>query len=315
MKPSAKHMKKLFSLLAILGFTTFPVWAQTEESNWYTKLQAMDSGQVTLLVILGIVLTVIVLLLILMVYLMSFMSAVLRKENPSIANEPSWWDTFKERFVTGQVDEVGGKEEKAKMMADHSYDGITELDNFMPPWLQWVFIGTIAFAVVYFVNYTVLGNGPTGVEEYEAELKLEAEAAEFRKANMLAGIDEKTVVFDESAAALGAGKSLFETNCAACHAADGGGGVGPNLTDEYWIHGGSISDVFSIVKYGVVEKGMIPWQDQLSPEQIQQVSSYILTLKGTTPAVPKDPQGELYSPTPVEAAPVTDSTAVVASIE
>ncbi|MFN3999225.1 c-type cytochrome [Algoriphagus sp.] len=307
-------MKKLFSLLAILGLTTFPVWAQTEESNWYTMLQAMDSGQLTLLVILGIVLGVIVLLLLLMVYLMSFMSAVLQKENPVTANEPSWWETFKKRFVTGQVDEVGSKEEKAKMMADHSYDGITELDNFMPPWLQWVFIGTVAFAIVYFVNYSVLGNGPTGVEEYEEELRVEAAAAEFRKANLVAGIDESNVVFDESAGALASGKTIFETNCAACHATDGGGGVGPNLTDEYWIHGGSINDVFKIVKYGVVEKGMIPWQDQLSPEQMQQVSSYILTMKGTTPAVPKEPQGELYTPAPAEAVP-TDSTSVVASIE
>ncbi len=308
-------MKKLFSLLAIFGLTAFPVWAQTEESNWYTKLQAMDSGQLTLLVILGVVLAVIVLLLILMVYLMSFMAAVLRKEDPSPVNEPSWWDTFKERFVTGQVDEVGGKEEKAKMMADHSYDGITELDNFMPPWLQGVFVGTVIFAVVYFVNYSVLGNGPTGVEEYEEELRVEALAAEFRQANMLAGIDENSVVFDESAGALAAGKTIFETNCAACHANDGGGGVGPNLTDEYWIHGGSISEVFSIVKYGVVEKGMIPWQDQLSPEQMQQVSSYILTMKGTTPANPKAPQGELYTPAPAEDSSVTDSTSVVASIE
>lgn len=306
-------MRKLFSLLAIFGLTALPVWAQTEEANWYTKLQAMDSGQLTLLVILGIVLSVIVLLLILMVYLMSFMSAVLKKENPSLANEPSWWDSFKERFVTGKVDEVGGKEEKAKMMSDHSYDGISELDNFMPPWLQWVFIGTVVFAVVYFVNYSVLGNGPTGIEEYEEELRVEAVAAEFRQANMLAGIDENTVVFDESAGALGAGKTIFETNCAACHASDGGGGVGPNLTDQYWIHGGSIADVFTIVKYGVVEKGMIPWQDQLSPEQMQQVSSYILTLKGTTPANPKEAQGELFAP--AEAAPVTDSTAVVATIE
>lgn len=315
MKSSVKHMKKLFSVFAILGLTTFPVWAQTEESNWYTKLQAMDSGQLTLLVIIGIVLTVIVLLLILMVYLMSFMSAVLRKENPTLVSEPSWWDTFKERFVTGKVDQVGGKEENAKIMSDHSYDGITELDNFMPPWLQWVFIGTIAFAVVYFVHYSVLGNGPTGVEEYQEELRLEAIAAEFRQSNMLAGIDENTVVFDESAEAVNAGKAIFETNCAACHASDGGGGVGPNLTDEYWIHGGSISDVFRIIKYGVVEKGMIPWQDQLSPEQIQQVSSFILTLKGTTPAIPKEPQGELFAPGSEEELPVNDSTVEVASIK
>ncbi len=308
-------MKKLFSILALLSLTSFPVWAQTEESNWYTQLQALDSGQLTLLVILGVVLVVIVLLLILMVYLMSFMAEVLRKEDPSFANEPSWWDSFKERFVTGQVDEVGGKEEKAKMMADHSYDGITELDNFMPPWLQYVFIGTIAFGVVYFVNYSVLGNGPTGVEEYEEELRVEAIAAEARKASLAAGIDENSVVFDESAASLASGKSIFETNCAACHAADGGGGVGPNLTDEYWLHGGSIKDVFTVVKYGVVQKGMVPWEDQLSPEQMQQVSSFILSLKGTTPANPKEPQGEPFSAAPAEDVTVTDSTTVVATIE
>ncbi|HSF55226.1 MAG TPA: cbb3-type cytochrome c oxidase N-terminal domain-containing protein, partial [Algoriphagus sp.] len=253
-------MKKLISILALLGFASIPVLAQTQESNWYTKLQAMDSSQLTLLVILGVVLLLIILLLVLMVYLMSFLSTVLRKENPSLEDEPSWWDNFKERFVTGKVDEVGGKEEKAKLMADHSYDGISELDNFMPPWLQGVFVGTVIFAVIYFVNYSVLGNGPTSVEEYEEELRIEALAAEVRQASQAEGIDENTVVFDESASAISSGKSIFETNCVACHAADGGGGVGPNLTDEYWIHGGSIKEVFTVVKYGVLEKGMIPWQ-------------------------------------------------------
>ncbi len=307
-------MKKTFAILALLGLSSFPVLAQTENSEWFAQLQAMDSGQLTLLAILGMVLLVIVILLVLMVYLMSFMAEVLRRENPELASEPSWWDSFKERYVTGKVDAVGGKEEKAKLMSDHSYDGITELDNFMPPWLQWVFIGTILFAVVYFVNYSVLGNGPTGVEEYEEEMRLEAIAADLRKANQAAAIDENTVVFDESATALSAGKTLFETNCAACHAADGGGGVGPNLTDEYWLHGGSIKEVFTVVKYGVIEKGMIPWQDQLSPEEIQQVSSYILTLKGTSPANPKAPQGEPYSAAPAESPAPADSTAVVASL-
>ncbi len=308
-------MNKLLSLLALLVITGSPAMAQSEQSSWYATLSSMDSSQVTLLIILGVVLLLIVLLLVLMIYLMSFMAAVFHKENPSLAHEPSWWESFKEKFVTGKMDEVGGKDEKAKVMSDHSYDGITELDNFMPPWLQWVFIGSIAFAVIYFVNYTVLGIGPTGEEEYQEELRLEAIAAETRKANLVAGIDETTVVFDESAAAISSGKSIFETNCAACHAADGGGGVGPNLTDEFWLHGGSIQDVFKVVKYGVVEKGMIPWQDQLSPEQMQQVSSYILTLVGTTPANPKEPQGEPYSATPAAETPVTDSTTVVASIQ
>lgn len=307
-------MKKIFSVFALLGLTSIPVLAQTSDTKWFATLQAMDSGQLAVLVILGIVLLVIILLLILMVYLMSFMAEVLRKENPSLMDEPSWWERFKERYVTGTVDEVGGKEEKAKMMSDHSYDGITELDNFMPPWLQWVFIGSIAFAVVYYVHYSVLGNGPTGVEEYEEELRVEAVAADLRKANQAATIDENTVVFDESPTAISTGKTLFETNCAACHAADGGGGVGPNLTDDYWLHGGSIKEVFTVVKFGVIEKGMIPWQDQLSPEEMQQVASYILTLKGTTPANPKAPQGEPYTPAPENVAPTADSTAVVTAI-
>jgi cytochrome c oxidase cbb3-type subunit 3 len=308
-------MKKILTSLAMIALS-FPAWAQTEESNWYTKLQAMDSGELTLLIILGIVLFVIIILLFLMVYLMSFMVAVFRKENPELANEPSWWDSFKEKFVTGKMDEVGGKAEQEKLMTDHSYDGITELDNFMPPWLQWVFICTIGFGILYFINYSVLGYGKTGIEEYQEELRIEAIAAEARKANMAASIDETNVTVDDSGTALAAGKSIFEANCAACHAADGGGGVGPNLTDDYWLHGGDIKDVFSVIKYGVISKGMVPWEDQLAPQEIQEVASYILSLKGTTPANPKDPQGELYAPgeaAPAEAEPtVTDSTAVVA---
>jgi cytochrome c oxidase cbb3-type subunit 3 len=252
---------------------------------------------------------------------MSFMSTVLKKEAIGAAQasgaevEPTWWESFKERFVTGKVDEAYGKDEKAKMMADHSYDGITELDNFMPPWLQYVFIGTVVYAIGYFSYYTILGTGLTGLEEYEEELKIEAIAASNRSSSALASIDEATVVFDESAAALSSGKTIFEGNCAACHAADGGGGVGPNLTDAYWLHGGSIADVFKIVKYGVIEKGMVPWEDQLSPQEIQNVSSYILTMVGTTPAAPKAPQGEIYSPEPaIEQIPnVTDSTSVAIS--
>ena len=153
---------------------------------------------------------------------------------------------------------------------------------------------SIAFAVIYFVNYSVLGIGDNQYEEYEEELAIAEEQAELLSASDATTIDETNVEFDKSGPSIQAGKDLYAANCAACHAMDGGGGVGPNFTDQYWIHGGSINDVFSVVKYGVVEKGMIPWQDQLSPEQMQQVSSYILTMQGSTPANPKEPQGELY---------------------
>lgn len=181
-------------------------------------------------------------------------------------------------------------------MLDHNYDGIVELDNFMPPWLKYLFYSTILFAVVYVFNYLVLGFGKTQIEEYEEELRVAAVRAEERMTLAEAEIDETTVQFDASGPSIRAGQTLYEGNCAACHAMDGGGGVGPNLTDEYWIHGGSIEDVFSVVKYGVIEKGMVPWQDQMSPLEMQQVSSYVLTLVGTTPSNPKEPQGELFEP-------------------
>ncbi len=307
-------MKKLLSLVIILGGMIFPTYVQASgnESTWYAAASKMDFNQVLLLLILVFVVLLLLLLVTLLLYLLSFISAVMQNENPAWKDQPSLWSKFKERFLTGKLDEVGGKEEEAKKLGDHAYDGITELDNFMPPWLQWVFLGSIGFALVYFVQYTVMGTGLTGAEEYQEELAQEAIAAETRKASMLAGIDETTVVFDTSESALNSGKTIFESNCAACHAADAGGGVGPNLTDSYWLHGGTIQDVFKVIKVGVVEKGMVPWQDQLSPEEIQQVASYILSLKGTTPASPKAPQGELVGENSVET-PNGDSTQVIAS--
>jgi cytochrome c oxidase cbb3-type subunit III len=290
-------MKKFKSLLFLLAgmITALPTMAQTSDIGWVDKMQQMDSSQLTLLVILGVVLGVIVLLLILMIYLMSFMMSVFRKENPELASQPTWWDEFKLRYITGKMKPVGGKEEKDLMM-DHSYDGIVELDNHMPPWLANIFYITIAFGVIYFTYFSVLGLGKTQLEEYEDELRIAAIQAEERASLALSSIDETTVVFDSSTPSLASGKSIYDANCVACHASDGGGGVGPNLTDEYWIHGGNINDIFTVVKYGVVEKGMIPWQDQLSPEEMQNVSSYILTLVGNTPANPKAPEGEKYEP-------------------
>ncbi|MEP0710385.1 cbb3-type cytochrome c oxidase N-terminal domain-containing protein [Algoriphagus sp.] len=306
-------MRKQVTILALFSLLfSIPGLAQDGSSGF----AALDSNQMALLIIIGVIIGVIILLLILMIYLMSFISAVFRKENPELADEPSWWESFKKRFVTGDVEE---EQESGKLMEDHSYDGIQELDNFMPPWLQYVFSGTIVIAVVYFGYYTVLGFGLTGVEEYQEELRIAAVEAEARGMSTLASIDETNVVLDASDAALSTGKTIFGANCAACHAADGGGGVGPNLTDNYWLHGGDIKDVFKVVKYGVIEKGMVPWEDQLSPKEIQDVSSYILSLQGTTPAVAKEPQGELYTggsetvPAENSSEPV-DSTAVAATV-
>ncbi len=309
-------MKK-YLFFPILACSMIPslAWAQNESTASESFWKSLDSSELTLLIILAVILGVILLLLVLIIYLMSFMNMVLQKESADTSDEPSWWEKFKRRFVFGVDEEPESISEKKKVMADHSYDGITELDNFMPPWLQYIFIGTVIFGVWYFVYYSVLGIGLTGVEEYQEELRIEAQLAAERSANALASIDENSVVFDESPEAISSGKTIFEQNCAACHAIDGGGGVGPNLTDPYWIHGGGISDIFKVVKNGVIEKGMVPWEDQLTPVEIQNVSSYILTLEGTDPASPKAPQGELYVETAPEQnnPPANDSTAVAIS--
>ena len=186
-------------------------------------------------------------------------------------------------------------DEEHKIDTGHDYDGIRELDNVIPPWFTTAFVLTIIFSVVYLYRYHVARSAPMQIEEYEiAMAKAALEHDEFlkREAN---SIDESSVTF-MTGADLEAGQKVFVSLCAACHKADGGGLVGPNLTDDYTLHGGSLQDIFKTVKYGVPEKGMISWKDQLSPLQMAQVSNYILTLRGTNPPDAKEKQGELYIP-------------------
>lgn len=191
-------------------------------------------------------------------------------------------------------------EEEGQIDLGHNYDGIRELDNVIPPWFTTAFILTILFAGVYLYRYHIANSAPLQIEEYKmAMAKAEAEHDAYL-ATQANAIDENSVSI-MTGADLDAGKQTFTTICAACHRADGGGQVGPNLTDPYWIHGGSLKDIFKTIKYGVPDKGMISWKEQLSPMQIAQVSNYILTLAGTNPPDPKEQQGTLYTPEPVAA--------------
>lgn len=184
-------------------------------------------------------------------------------------------------------------EKEAEVMLDHDYDGIKELDNRIPPWFSWLFYVTIIFSVWYMIHYHVLGTGKLQAEEYQAEVQL----AELKRAELIrsgAFINEETVTLLSDAADLLSGKAIYDANCVACHGQYGEGLVGPNLTDDYWVHGGGIKNVFKITKYGVPAKGMIAWQSQLSPNQMQEVSSYIISLYGTNPSNPKAPEGEKW---------------------
>ena len=184
-------------------------------------------------------------------------------------------------------------EKEKDLMFDHAYDEIRELDNKIPPWFNYLFYGTVIFSIFYMIHYHILSSGDVQAKEYIEEVKMaEMEKLELMKSGAL--LDEKTLTALTDAAALKSGKEIFIKNCAVCHTEKGGGLVGPNLTDDYWIHGGGIKNVFAVVKEGVPAKGMISWKTQLNPRQMQEVSSYILTLRGTNPPNPKAPEGVLY---------------------
>lgn len=183
-------------------------------------------------------------------------------------------------------------EEEDKILLEGEHDGIQELDNVLPPWWTYFFAACVVFGIGYILYYHTFGMGGLQTLEYEKEVA-EAEAL---KAELLATkyakINENTVEALTSAEALEKGAETFNKKCASCHGKAGEGGVGPNLTDESWLHGCDIKDVFKTVTYGVPTKGMISWSTQLNPIEIQEVSSYILTLKGTNPANAKEPQGK-----------------------
>ncbi|BBM85190.1 cbb3-type cytochrome c oxidase N-terminal domain-containing protein [Candidatus Uabimicrobium amorphum] len=206
-------------------------------------------------------------------------------------------------------------EDEKDILLDHEYDGIHELDNFLPPWWTMLFYITIVFAVIYFVGYEVMGVFKQPAEEYQAEIaqypdyyedETEEEeegdddiAAFLAKKQQQQGNKKEVVVALTDEKSIGKGRRLFRKNCALCHGknAEGieGQGQGPNLTDNYWIHGeGKIEDIIHTVKTGVIEKGMQPWGPTLGNTKILQVVSYIISLKGSNPPNARGPDGKEY---------------------
>ncbi len=185
--------------------------------------------------------------------------------------------------------------EEGELELDHNYDGIKELDNKLPPWWLYSFYISIIFAAGYLAYYHILG-GENQVAEFEQEMLAAKIAVEEYKKTAPDLVDADNVELLTDAGDLEEGAAIYQTNCMACHAADGGGGIGPNLTDEHWILGGGIKNVFhTISEGGRAGKGMIAWKSTLKPAEIQKVSSYILSLQGTTPANPKEAEGEIWT--------------------
>ncbi|MDR6846066.1 cbb3-type cytochrome c oxidase N-terminal domain-containing protein [Flavobacterium granuli] len=235
--------------------------------------------------------------------------AKLALEDSLSLSEKSWYKNLMQRLTrTVPI------EDEKQLLMDHDYDGIKELDNNLPPWWVYLFYACIIFSVIYLVRYEIMG-----APDQETELKNEMAQAKIEVAEYMKTapdlMDENSVTLLTEPADLTNGKAIFETNCAACHRADGGGQIGPNLTDDNWILGGGIKKIFHTVTNGGRDgKGMIAWKGTLKPKEIQAVASYIISLKGSNPKDPKAPEGDVWvdenAPATTAAAPVADSTEV-----
>lgn len=185
-------------------------------------------------------------------------------------------------------------EEEDTIILDHNYDGIKELDNRLPPWWIYGFYLTIVFAVVYLIRFHVVGDY-TQAEEYKQEVALAKVEIDAYLAIAKDIINVDNVVFLEDASDLTKGEKIYTQNCVACHRADGGGGIGPNLTDEHWILGGGIKNVFNTISEGGrAGKGMVAWKTDLSAKEMQQVASFVLTLQENNPEDGKAPEGDVW---------------------
>lgn len=293
-------MKKLLipALLIVMNSAAF---GQSQEGL---------SNEMTMNLTVSLALAISIVVLVVLIYMMSILKAIVKEEAIKLAEakgqvyeeEPSqlsiWW--------AGLTDAVP-LEKESEIELDHNYDGIRELDNHLPPWWTALFYGTIAFSVVYLFVYHVSGSLPLQEAEYQQEIAAAA-ALKTSSSDEEQTIDENNIVFSDDPAVLASGKKVYERNCVACHKSAGEGGIGPNLTDQYWLHGGSIQDIYNTVKNGVPDKGMIAWSDVLSPSKMFDVTSYIQTLKGTNPPNAKKPQGELYVEKTEEIDTPADST-------
>ncbi|MBF9141613.1 cbb3-type cytochrome c oxidase N-terminal domain-containing protein [Hymenobacter properus] len=278
----SRHCLALSGAAALL-LTAGPAAAQTGAA-------VSDPQRAMLWFLLSTLVLVLLVFLLLFVALISWMRPQLRQ----LYNLPTVHDTWSGRvlgLLVGDARLVKG--EVRDELLDHNYDGIHEFDNDLPPWWKYGFYLTIVFAIGYVGYYHVLKTGQLQGAEYAAEMQQAAllVASTPDDPNQLTTYTVLTAPAD-----LSTGKSLFATNCAPCHGANAEGKVGPNLTDEYWLHGGEVNHVYKTVKYGVNGKGMVAWKGKLSGKQILQVTSYVLSLQGSKPANAKPPQGEKEAP-------------------
>jgi cytochrome c oxidase cbb3-type subunit 3 len=308
-----KRLLMTFSFLLSTG-GAFALSAEAPLTSWADPLK---HPMLPLFVIGGFILIITVLLVLVMIYMFKVLRILgldwekqrATKLGIEYKARPSFWSRFSNKMNASVP-----MEQEKEIELDHSYDGIRELDNHLPPWWKWLFYATIAWSFVYIIAFHVVDSLPLQIGEYDQEVALAEEQARLLKASQpVAEVDVNSLVFSkDSTALIEHGKKVFaDNNCGSCHGVDGGGNtIGPNLTDVYWIHGGGVKNVFATVNDGAVEKGMPAWGKTLKPQEVRDVTYFILSLEGTTPANPKAPQGEIYKESTVQ----SDTTKAQASL-
>lgn len=279
------------------------------------KADHLISGQTKNYIAYGAILLMLILLIVVMLVLLRTFKILTK-----IIIGPEAYAAMKAEEATAKVKqkpkvnvverllELKPLDEEASLLIPHEYDGIQEIDNPIPSWFSGLFYATIVFAVGYLLVYHVFGIGQLQDAEYKTEMVVAAKEKEVFLSKAANRVDENTVKLSTDAAVLADGQSIFKLNCVPCHGEHGQGVVGPNLTDDYWLHGSKISDLFKTVKYGVAAKGMPTWEKQLSPKQIADVANYVKSLHGTNPANAKEAQGVKETDDIIKAAPKTAST-------
>jgi cytochrome c oxidase cbb3-type subunit 3 len=307
-------------LIALLGGVFNPLLAQeastaaegvsevVSTTAYYGGLSALSFW--TLTTVLGLELLIIFVLLYFIRNLWLILNPLPIKHRIDGKAAQSWikttWANLDKKFLT----KAAPIEYEADIMLDHDYDGIKELDNALPPWWKYGFYITIFVAIFYILKFEVWHTGMNPTEEYNTEMAEAKAETDAYLASMKENVDEKTVVMLD-ASGIASGKTLYSKTCVACHSPNGAGGVGPNLTDNYAIHGASIQDIFKTIKYGWPDKGMQAWQSNFSPVEMQQLASYVKSLVNTNVADGKAPQGDLIKEVSASSAdPKTDSTKV-----
>jgi cytochrome c oxidase cbb3-type subunit 3 len=310
-------MKRLAVILSLL-FLSVSAFAQ---ENSIGEKSFMDDPfnhpMMPLYVVSAFVLIVVILVAFVAIYMIKILNILTiqaekekaQKQGVVYTPKPTWWSRFSQTMNASVP-----LEQEKDIELDHNYDGIKELDNHLPPWWKWLFYGTVAWSVIYLFVFHISGSLPLSGDEYQNEVAFAEEQARKLKASRpQAEVDENSLAFTlDSISFISNGKTVFmDNNCGSCHRNDGGGNaIGPNLTDGYWLHGGHIRNVFSTIKNGVVEKGMPAWGKSLSPQQVRDVTFFVLSLKGTEPANAKGPQGEIVKEDFVK----SDSSKVQASL-